>query len=136
PTGEELRRAAEQVQGDGFERLWVVGNSDADDGLGNTQTLDDLEMELLAKWLLDPAKGDVRYLLRAALHSPAIQEQYDYVLIDCPPRLTTACVNALAASDFLLIPAQADQVSSRSVPHLLKRLKTLREAGVLPDLGV
>ena len=134
-TGEDVQKVAEQVQGDGFERLWLVGNSDADDGHGNPQNLDDLEMDLLGKWLVDPAKCDIRYLLRGALHSPVIQDRYDYVLIDCPPRLTTACVNALAASDFLLIPAQADQVSSRSVPHLLKRLRTLRDAGVLPDLN-
>jgi chromosome partitioning protein len=68
--------------------------------------------------------------------SEEITEAFDYVLIDCPPRLTTACVNALAASDFVLIPAQPEVNSIRSVPHLMTRLKGLREIGVLTHLRV
>lgn len=130
-----IEEVEEQVQGDCFSRLRVVGNSDAQAGYGDSQNLDDREMDLLSEWLLNPAKCDIRYLLREALHhSRVIQERYDYVVIDCPPRLTTACVNALAASDFVLIPAQAEPVSASSVSHLLRRLRPLRDAGILPDL--
>ncbi|HSQ54760.1 MAG TPA: AAA family ATPase [Gemmata sp.] len=134
--GCSLAEFTEQVRGSGFDRLFVVGNSDAEEGYGVRQNLDDVEMQLLREWLVAPARRDIRYLLRSAIESPPIQERYDYVFIDCPPRLTTACVNALAASDFLLIPAQAESVSASSVPHLLRRLRPLREAGILCGLQV
>jgi cellulose biosynthesis protein BcsQ len=135
-TGEDLQCAVEQVPGQGFERCWAVGNADASPGYGTQQNLDDLEMRMLGNWLINPNGVDIRFLLRQALHAEVIQERFDYVLIDCPPRLTTACINALAASDYLLVPAQAEPISARSVPHLLRRLRELRDVGVLPDLSV
>lgn len=132
-----ILEAAEQVQGNSFNRLWVVGNSDPAEGYGETHNLDDREMALLAEWLLNPTKSDVRYLLRAALHhARPIQERYNYVLIDCPPRLTTACINALAASDLVLIPVQPEPVAAASIVHLLRRLRPMREAGLIPELRV
>ena len=51
------------------------------------------------------AKGDeVRFHYRKIFHSPAVCHRYDLVLFDCPPRLTTSAVNALACSDFVVIP--------------------------------
>ncbi len=135
-SGRELRKVAEQVQGEGYDRCWLVSNSDVEQSVALKPNLDDLEMDLLGRWLLNPTKCDIRYLLRRALHSETVQEAYDYVLIDCPPRLTTACVNALAASDFVLIPTEADPISARSVPHLLRRLRDLQEGGILPELRI
>ena len=131
---EDLCNAAQRVAG--LNNCAVVTNSDAGPGFGTQQNLDDLEMWLLGRWLTDPSGPDIRFLLRKAVHSAVLWGQYDYVLFDCPPRLTTACINALTASDFVLIPAQAEQVSIRSVPHLLWRLRGLREAGVLSHLRV
>jgi cellulose biosynthesis protein BcsQ len=133
--GRDLYAATLEVPG-ASQRLSLVGNSDAEPGFGTLQNLDDLEMSLLGKWLVDPAEEDVRYLMRPALHSDVTQNRFDYVLIDCPPRLTTACINALAASDFVLIPTELEQVSARSVPHLLRRLRELREQGILPDIKI
>ncbi len=98
--------------------------------------LEDTEMRLQAQWLVNPAGRDVRFLLRQALHSPAVRQRYDYVLLDCPPRMSTACINALAASDFVLIPVMLDSVSSISAPNLLRRLQQLRAKKVLGSLGV
>ena len=134
--GKALRASSEQVPASGFERCWVVGNSDAQPGFGTMKNLEDLEMELLGKWLVNPSACDIRFLLRGAIHSEFIAGTYDYVLIDCPPRLTTACINALTASDYVLIPAQPEQMSALSVPHLLRRLRHLREAGILPELRI
>ena len=66
---------------------------------------------------------------------PGRADLFDYVLLDCPPRLSTACVNALAASDFALIPVLLDTTSAQSVPNLLRKLRRLR-GGVLAQLGV
>ena len=97
--------------------------------------LADKENQVMARWLLNPDAGDVRYLLRALLHSPLVQQEYDYVLIDCPPRMTTACINAFTAADFLLIPVQLDRTSTEAVPRQLRSLRKLKKV-VCPDLAV
>jgi cellulose biosynthesis protein BcsQ len=107
----------------------IVINTSTGDGAGG-EGLAYAEEKLMLDWLLPPQpKPDVRLALRLALHSQAISGQYDYVLLDCPPRFTTACINAVAASDFLLIPLLLDGVSaSGPLLHLLTELKKLREA--------
>src|SRR5262249_50883011 len=51
-----------------------------------------------------------------------------------PPRLSTACINALAACDFVLVPALLDAVSARSVPNLLRTVRRLRSPSLFPNL--
>lgn len=112
----------------------LITNADPKDIKDNYPNLDDLEMRLMTEWLVNPTGPDVRYYLRSALQSDKIHEEFDYVLIDCPPRLTTASINALVASDYLLIPAQTESVSLASVHHLLQRLQPLRACGLLHEL--
>ncbi len=47
--------------------------------------------------------------------------EFDYVITDCPPRLTTSCVGALAASDVILMPSQQDPVALNGITHFLTR---------------
>lgn len=101
----------------------------ADEGLA------DVENRAMAEWLLRPECGDVRHVLRSYLHAPEVWQDYDYVLLDCPPRLTTACINAFAAADFVLIPVIPDQTSAEAVPRQLRALKNL-QAVLCPRLDV
>jgi cellulose biosynthesis protein BcsQ len=110
----------------------VIANSDS---AGAADSLEETETRLMAEWLFDPTKPDVRFFLREALHDPALGAHFGYVFLDCPPRLTTACVNALAASDFVLIPVIPDPVSTHAVENLLRTLDRLRPV-VVPDLAV
>jgi len=64
-----------------------------------------------------------------------LREHYDVVLIDCPPRLTTGCVNALAASDYVLIPVLLEKTSTEAVPRTLSWLKRF-QAQVCTELNV
>lgn len=97
--------------------------------------LADVEQGRMLSWLLEPDGKDLRTVLRGALHSPDISERFDCVLLDCPPRLTTACVNALAASDYVLIPVLLDSALSPAVPRLLKQLRDLKSA-CFPELAL
>jgi chromosome partitioning protein len=101
--------------------------------LAADEPLADVETRVMAQWLLQPEGGDVRYLLRSALHSRSLAEEYDYVLIDCPPRMTTACINAFTAADFLLIPVLLDRTSAEAVPRQLASLRQLKRV-ICPDL--
>ncbi len=90
------------------------------------ENLAEVETQVMARWLLRPAEGDVRFLLRRLLHAPEIAQQYDFVILDCPPRLTTACVNAYAAADYLLVPVILDTTSAEAVPRQLRTLHNHR----------
>jgi cellulose biosynthesis protein BcsQ len=90
------------------------------------------------RWLLDPSAGsgdDIRYRLRSALHVPALSAKHDIVLCDCPPRLTTATINSLLASDYILVPTILDEISRESVPRVLKWLAVRRET-LFPNLDL
>jgi cellulose biosynthesis protein BcsQ/uncharacterized membrane-anchored protein YhcB (DUF1043 family) len=97
--------------------------------------LDEVESQVMAHWLLGVSGDDVRFRLREALHSKEIQEEYDIVLIDCPPRLSTGCVNALAASDYALIPVMLEKLSSEATPRLLRWLKNYQST-FCPELSI
>jgi cellulose biosynthesis protein BcsQ len=95
----------------------------------------DVETVLGQRWHAQPALDDVRYRLRAILHAADIADQFDFILLDSPPRLTAACVNALGASDYVLIPVLPNKTSTEAVPRLLRWLKRLGQA-MCPELSV
>jgi cellulose biosynthesis protein BcsQ len=87
------------------------------------EPLADLENQLMIRWQTGLAKDDVRLRLRRALHTPGLREHFDLVLIDCPPRLTTGCINALAASDYVLVPVLLEDTSMEAVPRMIGWVK-------------
>jgi cellulose biosynthesis protein BcsQ len=76
------------------------------------------ELNLTLGWLLKQGERDARFLLRKALHRLGPNRDYDIVLLDCPPLLNISCVNALASSDYLLIPTLLSQKAIERVPRL------------------
>lgn len=133
--------AASEVSG--LPDCWVVTNSDALSARPGVAApaledigLEDVEMRLMAEWMFREKAPDVRLRLREALHDLSLKENgYRYVLIDCPPRLSTACINALAASDFFFVPVLLDATSARSVPNLLRTLRRLHASALFPHLS-
>jgi chromosome partitioning protein len=92
-------------------------------------------LNLTMQWLLRLGKRDTRFLLRRPLHQKQITRRFDLVLMDCPPILNTCCVNALTASDYLIVPVIPSKKAAERVPLLLERVKRLH--GVInPELQV
>ncbi len=92
--------------------------------VGLVPASDDLayaELSLTLSWLLRHGERDNRFLLRKALHMLGLYQQYDIVLLDCPPLVNISCINALAASDYLLTPVNLGSRATKRVPVLLKR---------------
>ena len=71
--------------------------------------------------------------LRNALRP--VREQYDYVLVDCPPSFGLLTVNALSAAHSVLIPMTCDYYTMLGVRLLLETVREI-QAEVNPDLGV
>jgi chromosome partitioning protein len=64
------------------------------------------------------------YKLRDAVRS--IRDQYEFILIDCPPSLDLLTLNALAAADSVLVPIQCEYLAIEGVSELLDTLMRLR----------
>jgi chromosome partitioning protein len=79
------------------------------------------------------------YVVRGAV---ADLEEYDWVLLDCPPSLGVLTVAALTAADGVLVPLQCETLSHRGVGQLLDTVHDVRRFtnpqlevwGVLPTL--
>ena len=64
------------------------------------------------------------YRMRAAVEP--IREQFDYILIDCPPSLGLLTVNALTAAQSVLIPIQCEYYALEGVGQLVNTIKLIR----------
>jgi len=72
-----------------------------------------------------------------------LKKEYDYILIDCPPSLGILTINALTASDEVIIPIETDYLALRGAGILInktiKKVKkklnpTLKIKGILPTM--
>jgi cellulose biosynthesis protein BcsQ len=133
-SANELTRRLKDLAPD-LPECAILTNSDSRSGSHGADGLEETESRLMIEWLFDRNRPDPRFFLREALHEPGIDDEYRYVFLDCPPRLTTACVSALAASDYVLIPVVPDPVSTRAVENLLTTLQGLRDK-LCPELRV
>ncbi len=65
----------------------------------------------------------------------AVRDDYDFVLIDCPPSLGLITLNMLAAADALLIPLQCEYYALEGLSQLLNTVHLIQR-GVNPELGI
>ncbi|HXE86510.1 MAG TPA: AAA family ATPase [Hyphomicrobiaceae bacterium] len=91
------------------------------------QTFDGFENRTLLRWLLGDTKDDVRFRLAGLLLSPEMEREFDLVLIDAPPRLSTGAMNALCASHAILVPTILDALSVDAVGRFLQRVNRFRQ---------
>ena len=55
-----------------------------------------------------------------------VRDNYDYIFIDCPPSLGILTVNALAASDGVIVPMQCEYYSLEGLSQLMSTIKTCK----------
>jgi chromosome partitioning protein len=74
---------------------------------------------------------DKEFRLRKGLAK--LREKYDYVFMDCPPSLSFLTVNALTASDAVLVPLQCEYYALEGLTQLLETLRAVKK-GLNPGL--
>jgi chromosome partitioning protein len=79
------------------------------------------EMLLVERFLYVRQKYE--YLLRNAL---AKLDMYDFILLDCPPSLGALTINALTASNVLMIPTQCEFFSAHALREMLDLIRNMR----------
>ena len=73
------------------------------------------------------------FLLKAALQD--VIEDFDYIIIDCPPSLGLLTVNVLAAVDSILVPMQCEFFALEGLSHLLTTLELVTQ-NINPNLTI
>lgn len=56
----------------------------------------------------------------------SVKRDYDYVLLDCRPSLGMLVINALSASDYVLIPVQADYLAAEDMTELIGTVQSIK----------
>ena len=79
------------------------------------------------------ALEDREQLLKKALDS--LDNQYDYIFIDCPPSLELLTVNALCAAQSLLVPVQCEYYALEGLSDLLATVRLVKR-GLNPRLAL
>jgi len=96
----------------------IVGTQIAHlDLLPANQDLVGIEVEFIA---LKDREKRLKQLLRE------LETAYDYIIIDCPPSLGFLTVNALVASDCLIVPLQCEYFAMEGLGHLLNTMRLIK----------
>lgn len=108
--------------------------------------LDDTEIEMASTTMGSAMLSEwhKRTLMAEWLDSIDADDAYDYILFDCPPATKLVSQNALAASNYFVIPVIPDAMSSRGVTHFRslvtnkidKKLEFLRTGSSIADKDV
>jgi cellulose biosynthesis protein BcsQ len=97
--------------------------------------LADVEDSLFAAFVLGKYDTDPRFALARKLTDPRLKRDFDLVIIDTPPRLTMASINALCASTHVLIPTALTPMSESGAVTFSQYLKEFQDT-LCPKLQV
>lgn len=73
------------------------------------------------------------FILKEAID--AIKDDYDFIIIDCPPSLTTVTINALTASDTVLVPMQCEYFALEGLEQLIYTIDLVKQR-LNPELEI
>ena len=76
------------------------------------------------KILLDVTRNQQNRLKKAL---EQVNDKYDYCIIDCPPSLNMITINALVASDEVIVPIKIDEFALDGLEYLLESIEEIKE---------
>ena len=117
----------------------LLGEGDIADLIVNTnfENLHIIPSELdLAGSEVDVARLDGYLHCFSNILEPIRNSDIDYVFVDCPPSLGILTMNALTASDSLIIPMQCEYYALEGLSVISRLLEQLRESGANPNVEI
>ena len=118
----------------------IIGRCDIKDAIIKTKFKNlsvvaaniDLAAAELELYELEDASADSNF---AKIALDSVQDDFDYIFIDCPPSLGMLTVKALSISDGVVIPMQCEFYSLEGMSQLLNTVKKIRQL-YNPDLRI
>lgn len=115
----------------------MIGSADVNDSIRQTE-LDFLDLvpahiNLVGAEIEMIDREERERILKKAIAD--LRERYDFIVIDCPPSLGLLTINALTASDSIVIPVQCEYFALEGLGQLLNTIKIVRQH-LNPELDI
>ena len=68
---------------------------------------------------------DKEYILRNAIDQ--VKDQYDFVIIDCPPALSMLTINAMTTADSVIVPIQCEYYALEGLSQLIHTVELVKD---------
>ena len=115
----------------------IIGNADVDDVLQKDalKNLDILptSIDLSAAEIELIGVEEKEFIVRDAIKN--IRDNYDYIIIDCPPSLSMLTINAMTTADTVLVPIQCEYYALEGLSQLIHTVELVKER-LNPELEI
>ena len=68
---------------------------------------------------------DKEYIVRNAVHK--VKDDYDFIIIDCPPSLSMLTINAMTTADSVIVPIQCEYYALEGLSQLMHTVQLVKE---------
>ena len=120
------------VDKDGVEKTvydLIIGEAEIDEVI-QKNVMDNLDViptniDLSAAEIELIGVDDKEYIVRNAVHK--VKDNYDFIIIDCPPSLSMLTINAMTTADSVLVPIQCEYYALEGLSQLMHTVQLVKE---------
>ena len=107
----------------------IIGEVDINEVI-NREVLENLDIiptsiDLSAAEIELIGVDDKEYILRNAIDQ--VKDQYDFVIIDCPPSLSMLTINAMTTADSVIVPIQCEYYALEGLSQLIHTVELVKD---------
>ena len=110
----------------GFKAEECIQHTELGDVIASDELLKNADVEI-------KRSPKMYYYIKNALRG--VEDNYDFIIIDCPPSSNMLTVNALTASDTVLVPIQCEYYALEGLSQLIHTIELVQDR-LNPDLNI